>query len=61
MRIGYGRGSTTDQNLDAQRDAIQAAGCDQVLVDAASGKLASRPEPDKALLIVRRHPTAQAA
>ena len=53
MRIGYGRVSTTDQSLDAQRDALQAAGCDQVLVDRASGKLASRPELDKALLIAR--------
>ncbi len=53
MRIGYGRVSTTDQNLDAQRDALQAAGCDEVLVDKASGKLASRPELDKALLVAR--------
>ena len=53
MRIGYGRVSTTDQNLDAQRDALQAAGCDQVLVDRASGKLARRPELDKALLVAR--------
>jgi len=53
MRIGYGRVSTTDQNLDAQRDALQAAGCDRVLVDRASGKLARRPELDKALLVAR--------
>ena len=53
MRIGYGRVSTTDQNPDAQRDALQAAGCDRVLVDRASGKLARRPELDKALLVAR--------
>ena len=53
MRIGYGRVSTTDQNLDAQRDALQTAGCDEVLVDRASGKLARRPELDKALLVAR--------
>ena len=53
MRIGYGRVSTNDQNLDAQRDALQAVGCDQVLVDRASGKLARRPELDKALLVAR--------
>ena len=53
MRIGYGRVSTTDQNLDAQRDALRAAGCDEVLVDRASGKLARRPELDKALLVAR--------
>jgi hypothetical protein len=28
MRIGYGRVSTRDQNPDAQRDALEAAGCD---------------------------------
>jgi len=54
MRIGYGRVSTRDQNLDAQRDALAGAGCDQVLVDKASGKLARRPELDKALLVARK-------
>jgi len=54
MRIGYGRVSTRDQNPDAQRDALTAAGCDEVFVDKASGKLARRPELDKALLVARR-------
>jgi DNA invertase Pin-like site-specific DNA recombinase len=54
MRVGYGRVSTRDQNADAQRDALAAAGCDEILVDKASGKLASRPELDKALLIAAR-------
>ena len=53
MRVGYGRVSTVDQNPDAQRDALAAAGCDQVLIDKASGKLARRPELDKALLVAR--------
>jgi DNA invertase Pin-like site-specific DNA recombinase len=54
MRVGYGRVSTRDQNPDGQRDALAAAGCDEVFVDKASGKLASRPELDKALLIAAR-------
>jgi DNA invertase Pin-like site-specific DNA recombinase len=54
MRIGYGRVSTRDQNLDAQRDALAGAGCDEIMVDKASGKLARRPELDKALLVARK-------
>jgi DNA invertase Pin-like site-specific DNA recombinase len=54
MRIGYGRVSTRDQSPDAQRDALAAAGCDHVYIDKASGKLASRPELDKALLSANR-------
>ena len=54
MRIGYGRVSTRDQNPDSQRDALAAANCDEIFVDNASGKLASRPELDKALLVAKR-------
>jgi DNA invertase Pin-like site-specific DNA recombinase len=54
MRVGYGRVSTRDQNPDGQHDALAAAGCDEMFVDKASGKLASRPELDKALLIAAR-------
>jgi DNA invertase Pin-like site-specific DNA recombinase len=52
-RIGYGRVSTRDQNPDSQRDALEAAGCDEIYIDKASGKLASRPELDKALSRLR--------
>lgn len=54
MRIGYGRVSTRDQNPATQHDALNAAGCDQVYIDEASGVLASRPELDKALLSANR-------
>jgi hypothetical protein len=46
--------STRGQNPDAQRDAFTAAACGQVFTDQASGKLASRPELDKALLSANR-------
>jgi DNA invertase Pin-like site-specific DNA recombinase len=46
--------STRDQNPDAQHDALTAAGCEQILTDKASGKLARRPELDKALLVACR-------
>jgi DNA invertase Pin-like site-specific DNA recombinase len=54
VRVGYGRVSTRDQNPDGQRDALAAAGCDEIFTDQASGKLASRPELDKALLTAAR-------
>lgn len=53
MRIGYGRISTRDQNPDGQHDALTAAGCEQVFIDQASGKLASRPKLEEALRITR--------
>lgn len=56
MKIGYARVSTRDQHPEAQHDALLAAHCDpdHIYIDKASGKLASRPELDKALLVLRK-------
>ena len=36
-RIGYGRVSTADQNLDAQMAALEAAGCTMVRTETGDG------------------------
>lgn len=49
MKWGYARVSTEDQNLDLQRRALHAAGCDRVYEDQISGTATKRPGLDKAL------------
>lgn len=49
VNIGYARVSTDDQNLDLQRAALKAAGCDPVFEDQVSGIVLRRPGLDKAL------------
>ena len=52
-KIGYARVSTRGQNDDSQVDDLTAHGVDKLFVDRASGKLADRPELDKALAYLR--------
>ena len=52
-KIGYARVSTRSQNDDSQVDELTAYGCDKVFTDKVSGKLAERPELDKALAYLR--------
>ena len=51
--IGYARVSTRDQNPDGQTDALEAAGCDKIFVEHASGTLAKRPALTEALGYLR--------
>jgi len=49
MILGYARVSTDDQNLDAQLDALQAAGAGRIFADKLSGSSRKRPELEKML------------
>ena len=52
-KIGYARVSTRSQKDDSQIDELTGYGCDKIFTDTASGKLADRPELDKALAYLR--------
>lgn len=53
MKIGYARVSSSEQNLDLQRDALKAAGCSIVHEDeGVSGTARSRPGLDQALALM---------
>lgn len=53
MKIGYARISTDDQNLDLQKDALTAAGCERLFTDVMSGAKADRPGLKEALAFAR--------
>ena len=49
MQIGYARVSTHDQNLDLQKDALMAAGCEKIFMDEVSGAATARSGLERAL------------
>jgi len=51
--IGYARVSTIEQDPMLQEEALQAAGCQHLFIDRASGALTQRPELDAALTYLR--------
>ncbi|HID8920446.1 TPA: recombinase family protein [Klebsiella michiganensis] len=53
MLIGYARVSTSDQNLDLQKNALVRAECELIFEDTASGKNAKRPGLRKAIRRLR--------
>jgi DNA invertase Pin-like site-specific DNA recombinase len=54
-KVGYARVSTPDQaqSLEAQRERLEACGCAVVFSDIASGRLASRPQWDACLAVLK--------
>ena len=53
MKIGYARISTSDQNMALQIDALEAAGCEYIYEETASGAAKDRPELKAALTYAR--------
>lgn len=49
MDIGYARVSTREQDLDLQRDALEAAGVEEIYWEKVSSRKEGRPELAKAL------------
>ena len=57
MIYGYARVSTDEQTTALQHDALEAAGCDRIFTDTASGAKAHRPELDHMLDLLREGDT----
>ena len=53
MLIGYARVSTSDQNLNLQKEALLKVGCEKIYEDKISGTTKQRPGLDKALDVLR--------
>ncbi len=55
--VGYARVSTAGQTMAGQVDRLEAAGCERVFTDVASGTRASRPQWDEARRYLREGDT----
>lgn len=53
MLVGYARVSTQEQDTSLQLDALQAAGCERVFEEKASGAQCERPQLKAALTYMR--------
>jgi len=49
MVYGYARVSTEEQSVDGQVAELKALGCDEIIIEKASGKSRKRPELEKLL------------
>ncbi len=54
MIFGYARVSTDDQKLEAQHDALSAAGAERIFSDKISGSTRTRPQLDQLLAQLRQ-------
>src|SRR5215472_14996226 len=57
MSVGYARVSTQEQDLALQLDALQAAGCERIFTEKASGAQRDRPQLQAALDYMRADDT----
>jgi DNA invertase Pin-like site-specific DNA recombinase len=54
MKIGYARVSTAEQNIDSQIGLLEAAGCEKIYTDHASGVNENRPGLIKMIETLRK-------
>jgi DNA invertase Pin-like site-specific DNA recombinase len=56
-RVGYARVSSVGQSLEVQLDKLQAAGCDPIFQEKASGTRQDRPQLQECLRYIRKGET----